>query len=97
MVGAITLNEPSSLPDSFPPELAQFVQQELANGKYQSEEEMLCEGLRLLREREQRVEALRADLMPALEQLDRGEGKELDVEDIKARGRKRLAERGNQD
>ncbi len=48
--------------DSFPPELARFVQQELANGKYQSEEEMLCEGLRLLREREQRVEALRADL-----------------------------------
>ena len=83
--------------DSFPPELARFVQQELANGKYQSEEEMLCEGLRLLREREQRMAALRADLMPALEQLDRGEGKELEVEDIKARGRKRLAERGNQD
>jgi Arc/MetJ-type ribon-helix-helix transcriptional regulator len=56
----------------------------------------LCEGLRLLREREIRVRSLREELKPALEELDRGEGKPLDADWIKAEGRKRLeaADRG---
>jgi antitoxin ParD1/3/4 len=83
--------------DAFPPELAAFVQQELASGNYQSEEEMLCAGLRLLRERERRLQNLRDEILPALEQLDRGEGQELDIADIKARGRQRLATRGDTD
>ncbi len=79
---------------SFPPELQQFVRQELASGKYQSEEDMVCAGLQLLRDRDARLRALRQDVRPALEQLDRGEREPLDAESIKARGRKRLAERG---
>jgi antitoxin ParD1/3/4 len=74
---------------AFPPEIEQFVREEVASGKYRSEEEVVCAGLRLLREREARLQALRNDVLPALEQLDRGEGQPLDAESIKARGRKR--------
>ena len=81
---------------SLPQDLQQFVQQEIASGKYRSEEDLLCAGLRLLRERERRLQALREDVEPALEQLDRGEGKPLDAESIKARGRGRLAAKGDQ-
>ena len=81
--------------DAFPPELAQCVQQALASGQYQSEEAILCAGLRLLRAREQRREALRAELLPALAPLDRGEGTELDMAAIKARGRQRRAAQGH--
>jgi antitoxin ParD1/3/4 len=80
-----------------PHDLRQFVEQEIASGKYRSEEDLVCEGLRLLRERERRLQALREEIGPALEQLDRGEGKPLNAEEIKARGRKRLAARGKQD
>ena len=59
---------------SLPQDLQQFVQQEIASGRYRSEEDLVCEGLRLLRERERRLQALREDIKPALEQLDRGEG-----------------------
>lgn len=82
---------------SLPQDLQQFVQQEVASGRYRSEEDLLCAGLRLLRERERRLQALREDIEPALGQLDRGEGKPLDAESIKARGRKRLAAEGDQD
>lgn len=82
---------------SLPQDLQQFVQQEIASGRYQSEEDVVREGLRLLRERDRRLQALREDIQPALEQLDRGEGEPLDAESIKARGRKRLAARGKQD
>ena len=82
---------------SLPQDLQQFVQQEIASGRYQSEEDVVREGLRLLRERDRRLQALREDIQPALEQLDRGEGERLDAESIKARGRKRLAARGKQD
>ena len=81
----------------FPPELEQFIQQELATGKYQSEDDVLLAGLRLLREREARLQALRNDILPALEQLDRGEKAPLDGEAIKARGRQRLLSQGPSD
>jgi len=76
---------------AFPPELEQFIHQEVASGRYDSEEDVLCAGLRLLREREARLQALRDDILPALEQLDRGEGEPLDADAIKAKGRQRLA------
>jgi len=82
---------------AFPPELEQFIHQEVASGKYDSKEDVLCAGLRLLREREARLQALRDDILPALEQLDRGEGEPLDAEAIKAKGRQRLAAEGKGD
>ena len=60
----------------------------------ESEEDIAAEDLRLLQEREKQLEEFRAELRPALESLDRGEGIPLDVEDIKRRGRQRLAAEG---
>ncbi len=40
------------------------------------------------------LERLREDLAPALERSLRGESEPFDVEDIKARGRKRLEDMG---
>ena len=83
-----------------PADLAAFVQQELQSGKYTSEAEIVCAALRLLRERERRLDALRDEILPALDRLDRGEGKTYDEEglrqmanDVKSRGRQRLATR----
>jgi antitoxin ParD1/3/4 len=75
---------------ALPPDLLQFIERELASGKYRSEDDVICDALRLLREREQRIETLRAEIGPAIDQLDRGEGRPLDGEAIKARGRQRL-------
>ena len=84
------------MPESFPPELQQFIEQELASGRYESVDDVVCDGLRLLRER--RRYELREKIDAGLDQLERGEGIELQdeqaleafFEDVKQRGRKRL-------
>ena len=84
------------IPNTLPPELQDFVQQEVAAGRYQSAEEVLADGLRLLRER--KIYSLRQDIAAGMAQLDRNEGIELNddqslrdfFEDIKRRGRDRL-------
>jgi antitoxin ParD1/3/4 len=87
-----------------PPDLQQFVHQVIDNGSFKSETEVVGQALRLLQQRQQKIEELRREIQPALDQLDRGEGIELDeegldafFEDIKARGRAELeAERESQ-
>ena len=39
------------LPETIPPKYAEFVEQELASGRYRSVQEVMADGLRLLRER----------------------------------------------
>jgi len=67
--------------ETFPPESQQFVQQELAKGKYQSEEELVLEAVRFLRESHLRLERLREGLQTRLDCLDRGHGIELENEE----------------
>ena len=84
------------MPQSLPPELQQFVDQELASGRYQTREDVICDALRLLRER--KLHELRKEIDAGLQQLDRGEGIEIEDErslqaffdEIKAQGRERL-------
>jgi len=84
-----------------PPELEQFVQKEINSGNFTSEAELIGEALRLLRQR--KLHELRKDIDAAVEQLDRGEGIEVQDEqslreffdDIKDRGRKRLEAKQN--
>ncbi|MDH3598737.1 MAG: type II toxin-antitoxin system ParD family antitoxin [Candidatus Tectomicrobia bacterium] len=74
-------------------DLETFVQQELASGKYRSEEEIVCAGLRLLQEREQELDRIAEQLRPAIQDyLDGDRGVELDPDAIKAQGRKRLTQ-----
>lgn len=67
---------------TIPPEFRQFVEQELASGRYRSADELVSEGLRLVRERERRRKELREKVRIGLDQLDRGEGIELDDESL---------------
>jgi antitoxin ParD1/3/4 len=76
---------------TIPPDLDAFVHQVVATGTFASEEDVIVAALRLLQERERRIEDLRGELLPALEELDRGEGKPLDIEAIIERGRARLS------
>ena len=80
-----------------PAEYQQFVQAVIAQGEYQTEAQVIGEALRLFQERESRLQALRDEIRPALDRLDRGEGIELDGDslqdffaDIQRRGDKRL-------
>ncbi|MCE5268250.1 MAG: type II toxin-antitoxin system ParD family antitoxin [Planctomycetaceae bacterium] len=81
-----------------PAELQPFVDQIIHSGSYNSEAEVVGGALRLLQERQRRVEELRREIQPALDQLNRGEGIELNTEeelrlffeDIKNRGQQRL-------
>jgi antitoxin ParD1/3/4 len=84
---------------SLTPELEQLVNDKVKTGMYQTASEVIREGLRLLRERDQRVEALRRDVRAGFEAVERGEFTDYDESNIKelsdrikTRGRKRLAE-----
>lgn len=82
---------------SLTPELEQFVNDKVKTGMYQTASEVIREGLRLLRERDQRLEALRRDVRAGFEAVERGEYTDFDetnihelADRVKARGRKRL-------
>ncbi len=81
----------------FPPELQQMVRQELDAGNYASEDELLLEAVRLLRQREDDLRIFKAQLHDRLDRLDRGAGVELEGEtalraffdDVQTRGQQR--------
>lgn len=84
---------------SLTPELEQLVNDKVKTGLYQTASEVIREGLRLLRERDQRFEALRRDIRGGFEAVERGEYTDYDFSDVhklaarvKTRGRGRLAD-----
>ncbi len=83
---------------SLTPELEEFINKKVAGGMYVTASEVVREGLRLLRNQdeylEQRKAKLAAEIQVGLDQIERGEFTTFDrdaVEDIKKRGRARLA------
>jgi len=56
-----------------PPDLQQFVQDQLATGKYASASEVVSDAVRMMRERESRLQALRSDIELGIKQLDDGD------------------------
>jgi len=79
---------------SLTPELEQYVQEKVSSGLYYSASEVIREGLRLLREREQlhqiRLQELRQDIQAG---LDSGEPTPLNMQAVKERGRQRRRQR----
>ncbi|MFM7426535.1 MAG: type II toxin-antitoxin system ParD family antitoxin [Elainella sp.] len=75
---------------SLTPELEQYVQEKVASGLYGSASEVIREGLRLLKEREQiqkiRLQELRQDIQAGLES---GESTPLEMQVVKAKARQR--------
>jgi len=82
---------------AFPPELQQLVQEGLAAGKYRSEDEMLLEAVRLLRQQDTDFQQFKEKLKMRLDRLKRGEGIQLEddealrefFDDVQARGKQR--------
>jgi antitoxin ParD1/3/4 len=84
---------------SLTPELEKLVDQKVSSGLYQTASEVVREGLRLLKKRDDDLEHLRRDVREGFEAIDRGEYTDYDVttlhrltEGVKARGRRRLTE-----
>lgn len=77
---------------SLTPQLEKLVKAKVASGLYGSASEVLREALRLLEERD-RINAMRfEELKNAIKEgIESGDPTPLNVEDIKERGRKRLA------
>ena len=82
---------------SLPPELEELVTDKVKTGRYKTPSEVVGEGLRLLRERDQGLDEVRREVRSGFEAVERGEFTEYDEGDIralgeriKARGRERL-------
>ena len=82
------------------PEMEQLVTKQVQSGFYSSPSEVILQALQLLNEQEQlraiRQEELRKEIAIGIAQADRGEVSPLDMEEIKAEGRRLFAERHGQ-
>jgi antitoxin ParD1/3/4 len=71
------------MPITLPPELEQFIQSQVARGKYASVDEVFLAGIKLLEERERlyqgRFEELRRDVLVGVEEAERGELLEVEA------------------
>ncbi len=87
-------------------ELEQYVARKVRSGLYHSASEVIRDGLRLLKDRDElqkgRLAAVRQEIEVGMEQLRRGEYTEYDEQTLnqlvvktKRAGRERLAARGN--
>jgi antitoxin ParD1/3/4 len=81
---------------SLPEDLERFVAQQLEEGGYNNQSEVVRDGLRLLRMRSMKLQRLRAELDLGLDDVANGRTKPLTEEllrDIAERARLRAAER----
>jgi antitoxin ParD1/3/4 len=79
-------------------ELETYVSQKVESGLYHSASEVIRDGLRLMKERDElhqgRLAELRKEIVIGTDQADRGQVRPFDEQTtarVKARGRKRLA------
>jgi antitoxin ParD1/3/4 len=63
-------------------DLQHFMHSVIDRGEFHTESEVVGEALRLLQERRRRIEALRQEILPAIERLDRGEGIEVREDEL---------------
>jgi antitoxin ParD1/3/4 len=93
---------------SLTPEQVSFLDRQVKSGRFASAEDAISEAVSLLEQREaddlcgRSLDELRAEIQLGIDQLDRGEGIEVNegnlrsfVEAIGKRGRARLAERSS--
>ena len=85
-------------------EFESYVTEKVESGLYQSASEVIRDGLRLMRERDElhqsRVAELRRDIAIGIDQAERGQVHPFNEEvtaRVKARGRKRLAAKDRSD
>jgi putative addiction module CopG family antidote len=67
---------------TLPPELNQFVERQIAAGRYDSADELLVDAVRVLRQWEVQQEAFHGAVRQGMDQLARGEYREYDDEGL---------------
>src|SRR5512140_3781491 len=84
---------------SLTPELERLVADKVDSGMYKTSSEVIREGLRLIKDRDERLQSLRRDIRAGFEAVDRGEFNAYDKSNVqklarrvKARSSKRLAD-----
>jgi antitoxin ParD1/3/4 len=70
-------------------ELQAFIKRQVREGKYSSASAAVAEAVHRLKIREQKIAWLQKELQVGLDELERGEGSEWDVEEMKSRLRKK--------
>ena len=71
-------------------EVQELFEREFELGAYESPDDVRLETVWLLRDRNEKLRELRREILPALESLDRGEGRPLDMAQIKAEASQRF-------
>ena len=75
-------------------QLESYIQQKVASGMYNSASEVMRDALRLMAEKDAlqavKLETIRKDIQHGLAALDNGEGRLLDINAIKSKGRTTL-------
>jgi len=69
---------------AYPPDIEQFVLQALSTGEYASEDDVVVEGIRALREFKRRQQSLRDDVQAAITENDQGQGEVWDIDAMKS-------------
>src|SRR5271166_5535418 len=87
----------SSMNVSLTRKLERWIASEVKEGKYQTASEVICDAVRQLVEREEALKRLRIEIDKGLKDIERGRVMTFDMKQIKAEGRKRLAERKRRD
>ena len=75
------------------PKQEDLIKQKIESGLYRSPDEVIDAALRLLEERDRKLEALRTDIKEGLASGPRRPFDESVIEDVKKRGRERLGQR----
>lgn len=70
-----------SMADTFPPDVQQFVRQEIAAGNFRNEQELVVQAVRCLRDNEERFQQFRRQLQERVDSFERGEAIELEGEE----------------
>ncbi len=73
-----------SMADTFPPDVQQFVQQEIARGNFRNEQELVVKAVRSLRDSEERLQQFRRQLQERVDSFERGEAIDLEGEEALA-------------
>lgn len=66
------------------PDLQQFLDQQVAAGKFASSDAAVAEAVRQMKNREEKLAWLRREIQIGIDELERGEGTPWDVEELKA-------------
>jgi antitoxin ParD1/3/4 len=74
---------------SLHPELEQFITRLVRTGQFKSPEAAVAEAVLRMKERDEKMTWLRSELQKGIDELDRGEATEWDVEEVKAKLREK--------